>query len=294
MPASHDDTSPHAAATSGSPDDIWLTFEASGSLWAIRADGSQLHEIPIESLASEPAYSPDGRSIAYSTGMGISVLDLATRKTRIVTTGDDTLPTWSPDGKRIAFERFVDIWLVDADGKNEHQFVIGPPPGMDWWEEYRDPVFTPDGASLIYDRRGAIEIADLDGPNRRALIDLGESAKDNTSVGMGAVSPDGNQITLDVTCNGETLPVLRIVALADVAQTCKKGRVVEGAPLPAYRSAWGANGLVAYTTIDSHDLYVVRAGGGTPKNLMTKANNDAIREADIKNPTWSPPGGLVP
>lgn len=67
--------------------------------------------------ANYPAWSPDGRSLAFTTfdGKGentvnirIDVLDLATRKIRTITraagTDNVTEPRWSPDGRTLVFE----------------------------------------------------------------------------------------------------------------------------------------------------------------------------------------------
>lgn len=80
-----------------------------------------------------PAWSPDGRSIAYQTYTGkkgeadVVVLDVATGRFRTVSRRDgsylDETPSWTPDG-RILFQstrggRF-DVYVMDADGSNVH------------------------------------------------------------------------------------------------------------------------------------------------------------------------------
>ena len=74
----------------------------------------------------DPAYSPDGRRIAFSSDRGgsydIWVMDLdGSRQVRLTSMrGDERLPRWSHDGRRIAFLSILrektDIWTIRIDG----------------------------------------------------------------------------------------------------------------------------------------------------------------------------------
>jgi Tol biopolymer transport system component len=112
-----------------SPDGNTLVFEGNGDrgsqLWLVDADGTNLRQLTptpagcpdgtcIEALM--PAWSPDGRTIAYIAPQhdhaafartALMILDVASgTSTEVYGTGDAGLgrPTWSPDGKTIAFE----------------------------------------------------------------------------------------------------------------------------------------------------------------------------------------------
>jgi Tol biopolymer transport system component/DNA-binding winged helix-turn-helix (wHTH) protein len=85
-----------------------------GDIYQVRAEGGAIEELlPQDVVHTYPDWSPDGRSIAYSTrgdksvtppaDGAIYILDLGTRETTKVP-GSDGLqyPRWSPDGKYLA------------------------------------------------------------------------------------------------------------------------------------------------------------------------------------------------
>ncbi len=66
-------------------------------------------------------------------------------------------PAWSPDGKRIAFstdsnqDGFLELWMMDADGTNPRRisYYVGPSDqGIDAWM----PTWSPDGNSILFTR----------------------------------------------------------------------------------------------------------------------------------------------
>ncbi len=77
---------------------------------------------------STPAWSPDGKQIAFTSTRGgrpqIYVMDADGKNLRRVSQGDtsDFSPTWSPDGNWIAFASFrggsTDIYMMDLNGAN--------------------------------------------------------------------------------------------------------------------------------------------------------------------------------
>lgn len=101
----------------------------------------------------------------------LMVLDIATGRTRRLTTGDydEYFPAWSPDGNRIAFisNRDVDpdrtynndLWVVSASDPPRAPTRLTTFPGDDNDPDYESyPAWSPDGRSIAYIQGGPVEL----------------------------------------------------------------------------------------------------------------------------------------
>lgn len=169
----------------------------------LRQGSHQLTNDPEDSL---PAYSPNGRTIAFagnrdprpSADSHIYLMNADGSGIGPLTSGDnhDSNPSFSPNGRQVVFDRAIDssrashIFIVNVDGSGLRQLTDGA--GSD-----SEPVFAPSGNWIAFvsnrdpDERG--DRSDIfsmrpDGSRQRMLIDgpRNESEPD--------ISPNGRKI----------------------------------------------------------------------------------------------------
>jgi TolB protein len=127
------------------------------SIFTMRsADGSDRTLLVGESgLEVEPAFSPDGRLLAWASGRfgnpHIFVRQLSgKRDVRITTAGwYNSSPSWRPDGKKLAFAGYdrdidrYDIFIVNPDGTGLERLTLDQ-------GDNEKPSWSPDGRFLLF------------------------------------------------------------------------------------------------------------------------------------------------
>lgn len=109
-----------------SPTGARAVFEAHGDIFTVPAEKGDVRNITNTSAVAErdPAWSPDGRSIAYfSDASGEYELHIRDQKglepARVISLGKPAFyygPIWSPDSKKIAYaDKFLNFWYVDLE-----------------------------------------------------------------------------------------------------------------------------------------------------------------------------------
>jgi Tol biopolymer transport system component len=115
-----------------------LAQGARADVWSIRPDGSGLRRVIVD--ASDPAFSPDGHSIAFSRHGDLYTASSAGNLLRRLTRGyyaDSAAPDWSPGGTQIAYATALYdkhqqqvgecLTIIDADGTHRHEITRRDP-----------------------------------------------------------------------------------------------------------------------------------------------------------------------
>jgi TolB protein len=159
--------SEHSKRTAAAVSDGRIAFaglgEATWNIYTIEPDGAHLMMLTdlTDQVADDPAWSPDGRRIAYvvreSNGASdIWVINADGSGAYALTTapGSSWGPTWSPDGSRLAYThsspgRADQIWIIGADGSHPRAFTNCDPPEC---VQDGSPAWSPDGSRIAFVR----------------------------------------------------------------------------------------------------------------------------------------------
>jgi len=141
-------------------------------------DGSNQRRVTVNrSLNINPTWSPDGRSLAYTSyrrgapDIFISMIYQGTIENPLHSKGEENfLPVWSPDGTKIAFQSNRDgnaeIYVMNRDGSGIRRITTHPASDA-------TPTWSPSGKQLAFtsDRSGSpqIYVVDTDGLNLRPM-----------------------------------------------------------------------------------------------------------------------------
>jgi TolB protein len=150
-------------------------------LYVMDYDGHNPKRVTVNrSLNILPAWSPDGRALAYvSYRQGqpdIFAAFIYEARNQNLTSGrgQSFAPSWSPDGKRVAYSSNrggnMDIWVANADGSGGRRLTETP--ALD-----TAPTWSPTGQEIAFtsDRGGTpqLYVMDSEGLNVRRLTTVG-------------------------------------------------------------------------------------------------------------------------
>ncbi|HYL65365.1 MAG TPA: S9 family peptidase [Candidatus Methylomirabilis sp.] len=223
------------------------------------------------------------------------VFDVASKKLTQITSGDfdESQPAWSPDGKKIAFtsnrsqpdpdaNRNEDIWVVAADNtdKGAHLTQITTNPGTD-----SQPTWSPDGSSIAYVTMTDVHLFWYETQKLAVSPSTGGAPKIlTTSFDRNARRPrysaDGKYIYFTAEDDG-TVNLCRIPAAGGEITRPIGGRVTVG----AFSLGKEDTVAVAMATINRPDEIFFLAADAKDAVRLTKTNDalfDQLRLADVE------------
>ena len=244
----------------------------------------------------EPAQSPDGRRIAFTSyrdyvNYEIYVMDADGGRPENLTLHQayDVNPAWSPDGERIAFvsdrngdveirpwRNNTDIYVMDAAGSGVEQVTSDP-----LSRSAEHPAWSPDGSSIAFNK--------FDGEGFSGIFVLERSSReirlvtDDDGLAWGpSWSPDGRWIAYVETVEYEESHVWKIPARGGEARQLTVGRFFRRGP-----PRWSPDGASIVLAREdraegvAYDLYVISAEGGAGEQLTDDPGVD-------RDPCWAP------
>ena len=180
-----------------------------GGIYTMFRDGTGTKRIVNDPGAGKPAWSPDGKQIAYSSG-SIRIINADGSFVRTVTP-QGYQPTWSRDGKTIAFTIGHSIYRIAAIGGTITRLTISPKGCTD-----TAPRWSPTAASILFTRTC---------PTSTGWKNVIYTVNANTKA-LHVVTQDGALDPRDLVGTADFLPSGKRVVLT--AQCWAKGQCING------------------------------------------------------------------
>lgn len=230
-----------------------------------------------DSPIMSPAWSPDGRRIAYvsfeSGRPEVFVQEVATGQRHKVSgrPGINSAPAWSPDGLRLALVLSVDggpqVYLLDTIGGRLQRLTFGA--GIN-----TEPAWMPDGKSLIFtsDRSGSPQLYRIPASGGSATRLTFEGRYNASPV----VSPDGRQLALvHGTGSGFRIGLLDL-------QTRSLRVVTDGSLDESPSFAPNGSMLIYATEHGGRGVLAAVSEDGRIKQRLSEGSGD------VREPAWAP------
>jgi eukaryotic-like serine/threonine-protein kinase len=285
-----------------SPDGAQIAFRSSragGGLFVMGRTGELVRQ--VSDTGYWPAWSPDGRRLAYGThqtvdapfayggGSSVWTLDLASGRRTKLTDLDGTQPSWSPNDARIAFwgvdpaTQNRDIWTVPAGGGSAVR--VTDDPAID-----ATPVWSSDGRYLFFSStRGGttnlwrVPIDERTGATRGPIEPVIVPAQNAVHP---ALSRDGRRLVY--MASSYSSDVYAMPFDLERAMTTGPPRWVIGGP-----HLWGnlrmspdGRRLASIRISHRRDLMIADADGGNLQRLTDEP-------LGVRCPAWSPDGRSI-
>ncbi|HEX8943877.1 MAG TPA: protein kinase [Gemmatimonadaceae bacterium] len=274
-----------------SPDGSRISFVANGAVYVVPAFGGTPRRMIDH--ASTHAWSPNGKEIVFERTDGLWIRDVdGGAERQVIKSSYAHSPAWSPNGRLIAYAEGLRpimgnvsvnvVWIARRDGSNPIRVTDSTRISL-------SPVFAPDGTSLLFvSTEGGIrdvyqQPIDREGRAAGAPVRL--------TTGLSpfriSLSADGTRLAYDIVHNFSNVYSIPInpsgsASLADATQITRENQHVEGVSV-SHDGKW-----IAYDSDRSgnFDIYKMRLDGGDPIQLTSMPSNEF-------KPVWSPDDKLI-
>ena len=291
-----------------SPDGRWIAFsslrENSAGIFIMGRRGESIRR--LTNVGADPAWTPDGREIVYSTETGgepevrrvpseLWAVNVESGTRRRISEADAVQPRVSPDGRFVAFwalpletghSQFArperDVWVLPIAGGPRVRITSG---GATNW----NPAWSRDGRFLYFasDRSGNMNIwrVPIDRDTGRAAGEPVAMMAPTLYAGVMSVAADGSVVYAahDHSTNVRSIPFDPVKGI----MTGDPSDVVTG------QRAWveldvspDGHQIVMRSIRTQEDIWVV----GTDGSNLRPLTNDAARD---RGPRWAPDGSLM-
>ncbi|MBI4531460.1 MAG: Tol-Pal system beta propeller repeat protein TolB [Candidatus Latescibacteria bacterium] len=248
-------------------------------VYIVDYDGYNYQQITNDrSISLSPAWSPDGREIAYTSSRDgnwyLYVVDVERRTSQPLSTrpGLNSAPAWSPDGSRIAYSMTIDgnseIYVINRDRSGLRRLTYDP--GID-----TSPTWSPDSRSIAFtsNRSGTpkVYVMDADGGSQRGLIWGSEAYEDSP-----AWSPKGDRVAY-VVLEGEGFNIYTVDVEGEVPIRLTADSGSNEDP------SWSPDGLhitFSSTRGGTSEIYTMGWDGSDQQRLTSSGG--------CSSPSWSP------
>jgi tricorn protease len=266
-----------------SPDGRQIVFSYKGDIWIVDAIGGVARPVTMhEAHDIAPCFSPDGRSIAFSSNRHGSydvfvVSALGGRPKRLTfDSGNEAVTGWTPDGKAILysasrgdeFPTRADMYKIDVAGGREQRLTT---------TEARQGVMSPDGTRVAYVRgpgfsfrkgyRGSanddVWLCKADGSAPARLTDF--TGEDTSPMW----APDGKTLYYVSECLGTPANIVR----QRIDSSSKPERVTDHKADAVRLARISRDGnWIVYEC--GADLWIVQTNGEAPRKLAIEVHAD--------------------